>query len=676
MVIKGQLIDNRYKIIRTIGEGGMANVYLAYDTILEREVAVKILRGDLADDEKFVRRFQREANAASSLKHPNIVEMYDVGEDDGKYFIVMEFINGKTLKSLVKKRGALTIDEVIDIMLQLTSAVACAHDSYIIHRDIKPQNVMILEDGRVKITDFGIAMALNSNELTQTNSVMGSVHYLPPEQANGSGSTIKSDIYSLGILMFELLTGKLPFKGENAVEIAIKQMKEPIPSVIDIDPRIPQSVENVILRACAKNPKNRYDSAAEMYEDIKTSLNPNRINEERLVYRYPEHEVEENTKVMSDLSKLTETREEKNEELIEEFEEEKKGKKINKVIIICSAIGAVLVTIIVLILLLTNSPKDLTVPKGLIGKDQELVEEKLKNAGFKITWEEDYSDKYEEGKVISVTPKENTKTKETTKIKVVVSKGHEGFKLEDYVGENVEVVKAKLEKKGIKVITTPKKIDKSDENKNIEENSVIEQSVGKDSYLTEGDVIELTYATLVDVYPDFTDGNYTKEKIEAFCEDHSLKCTFKEEETTEKEEGTILSQNRDAGVEVKEGVSLTIKVAKAKTYTVSFDVNSGTPKIESQTIKHGETAKEPATPKRDKCTFNGWYTDNTKYTFNKPVTSNVNLVANWTCNEAKEEEKKDAKEEKNNKEETKVENKETEKDTTNDSRENSKTDKQ
>lgn len=246
MVIKGQLIDNRYKIIRTIGEGGMANVYLAYDTILEREVAVKILRGDLADDEKFVRRFQREANAASSLKHPNIVEMYDVGEDDGKYFIVMEYINGKTLKSLIKKRGALTIDEVMDIMLQLTSAVACAHDSYIIHRDIKPQNVMILEDGRVKITDFGIAMALNSNELTQTNSVMGSVHYLPPEQANGSGSTIKSDIYSLGILMFELLTGKLPFKGENAVEIAIKQMKEAIPSVIDINPNIPQSVENVI----------------------------------------------------------------------------------------------------------------------------------------------------------------------------------------------------------------------------------------------------------------------------------------------------------------------------------------------------------------------------------------------------------------------------------------------
>ena len=558
----------------------------------------------------------------------------------------MEFINGKTLKSLIKKRGALTLSEVIDIMLQLTSAVACAHDSYIIHRDIKPQNVMILEDGRVKITDFGIAMALNSNELTQTNSVMGSVHYLPPEQANGSGSTIKSYIYSLGILMFELLTGKLPFKGENAVEIAIKQMKEPIPSVVDINHNIPQSIENIILRACAKNPRNRYDSAAEMYEDINTSLDQDRVDEKRYVYRYPEHELED-TKVMPDLSKLTTTREEKNEEVVEIDEEETKSKKINKIIIICGIIAGVLVTVIIAAMLFLRSPKDVTVPKGLVGKDQELVEEKLKNAGFEITWEEDYSDKYAEGKVISVTPKENTKTKQNTKIKVVVSKGKEGFELEDYTGQNVEVVKAKLEKKGIKVITTPKKIDKTEDNEDVEENSVISQSIKKGTYLTENDVIELVYATLIDVYPDFTDGSYTKEKIEAFCEDHSLKCTFKEQETTDKEDGAIISQSREAGVEVKEGVSFSVVIAKVKTYTVSFDVNSGSPKIENQTVKHGDTAKEPVTPKRDKCTFNGWYTNNTKYTFNKPVTSNVSLVANWTCNENETDNEDDTKEQDN-----------------------------
>ena len=292
MIIKGQKIDGRYQIIRTIGEGGMANVYLAYDTILDREVAVKVLRGDLASDEKFVKRFQREAKAASSLNHPNIVEMYDVGEDNGNYFIVMEYIDGKTLKSLIKKRGGLSISETVDIMMQLTSAIACAHDSFLIHRDIKPQNVLILEDGRVKITDFGIAIAMNSTELTQTNSVMGSVHYLPPEQANGAGATIKSDIYSLGILMYECLIGKLPFKGENAVEIAIKHMKEKIPSMCSQNELIPQSIENIVLRACAKNPRNRYDSVAEMHEDLKTALSEERKDEKRLVYKYPENDLE------------------------------------------------------------------------------------------------------------------------------------------------------------------------------------------------------------------------------------------------------------------------------------------------------------------------------------------------------------------------------------------------
>ena len=225
MLTKGQKINDRYEIIKTIGEGGMANVYLANDTILDRKVAIKVLRGDLSNDEKFIRRFQREALSVSNLSHPNIVEVYDVGEEDGQYYIVMEYIEGKTLKQLLKKRETLTLPEVIDIMLQLTDGLAHAHESYIIHRDIKPQNIMILDNGLVKITDFGIAMALNATQLTQTNSVMGSVHYLPPEQANGKSATVKSDIYSLGILMYELITGSVPFKGDNAVEIALKHMK-------------------------------------------------------------------------------------------------------------------------------------------------------------------------------------------------------------------------------------------------------------------------------------------------------------------------------------------------------------------------------------------------------------------------------------------------------------------
>ena len=279
MIVKGSKINDRYQIIKTLGEGGMANVYLAHDTILDRNVAVKVLRGDLANDEKFVRRFQREALSASSLSHPNIVEMYDVGEDDGQYYIVMEYVDGKTLKQVLKSRGKLSITEVVDIMLQLTDGMAHAHDAYIIHRDIKPQNIMILSNGMIKITDFGVATALNSTQLTQTNSVMGTVHYLPPEQAQGKGSTIRSDIYSMGIMMYELLTGLVPYKGENAVEIALKHLKEPLPSVRKTDPSIPQSIENIIIRATAKNPKNRYTDAREMHEDLKTALDESRKDE-------------------------------------------------------------------------------------------------------------------------------------------------------------------------------------------------------------------------------------------------------------------------------------------------------------------------------------------------------------------------------------------------------------
>ena len=286
MIVKGQKVNDRYEILTTIGEGGMANVYLAKDTILDRKVAIKVLRGDLATDEKFVRRFQREALSASSLSHPNIVEIYDVGEDNGNFYIVMEYVPGKNLKQLIKKRGGLTVSEVVDIMLQITSAMSVAHDNLIIHRDLKPQNILIKDDGGIKITDFGIAMALNATQLTQTNSAMGSVHYFPPEQASGKGATLKSDVYSLGIMMYELIVGELPFRGDNAVEIALKHLKEPMPRIRDVLPDVPQSVENVVLKATAKNPKNRYANANEMYEDLKTVLDKDRKNEPLIKFKY------------------------------------------------------------------------------------------------------------------------------------------------------------------------------------------------------------------------------------------------------------------------------------------------------------------------------------------------------------------------------------------------------
>ena len=555
MINKGELIDNRYKIVKSIGEGGMANVYLAWDTILERDVAVKILRGDLSEDEKFIRRFQREANSASSLRHPNIVEMYDVGEDKGRYFIVMEYVDGKTLKSLIKKRGALNLNEAIDIMMQLASGIACAHDSYIIHRDIKPQNVMILEDGRVKITDFGIAMALNSNELTQTNSVMGSVHYLPPEQASGSGSTIKSDIYSLGILMFELLTGKVPFKGDNAVEIAIKHMKDQIPSVCEINNSIPQSVENIVLKACAKNPKNRYDSVSEMYEDLKTCLDPLRFEEKRLVYKYPEHNLESTKK----LSKI-ESREIKNKALDTDTEE-KSDKKLNMALKI---IGIVCVIIVVIglgfiLILSTNTTKSVIVPSDLEGLSEQQACKKIEKSKLRCNVKYAYDEEYNEDVVIKVSPKSNSKVKAGNTVTITVTSFEDTIQISDYTGKKLDVVKAELESQGIRVITTPKKVTKDED---LEENTIISQSIKKGERLQKNNgVIEIVYATLVVVYPDFTDGSYTKDLIQQFCDDNDITCNFKEEIDNNYSEGHIILQSRGVGDEVKPKTTLTITIA-------------------------------------------------------------------------------------------------------------------
>lgn len=553
MITKGQKINDRYQIIRTIGEGGMANVYLAYDTILDRNVAVKILRGDLAEDEKFVRRFQREAISASSLSHPNIVEMYDVGEDDGKYFIVMEYLEGKTLKNLVKKRGALTLSEVIDIMLQLTAGVACAHESYIIHRDIKPQNVLILDDGKVKITDFGIAMALNSNELTQTNSVMGSVHYLPPEQANGTGATIKSDIYSLGILMFELLTGKLPFRGENAVEIAIKQMKNPIPNVCEINPEIPQSIGNIISKASAKNPKNRYENVVEMHDDLKTALDKSRNGEKKLSYMFSEIESEE---------KQIESRS-KNQDVKRKIEtEEKTEKKVNKALIVTIIVTVVLATLVGLFFLITGSKKvaDIKIPdvKSMSVVEAEKV---LEDLGFEVDEKvsEKISEDIEEGNVISTSPSIGRTVKKGTVIQLVISKGVDTIEIEDYTQKDIATVKYLLESLGLVVKEEPKEYTEDD---NIKEGTIVEQNVKAGEKISKGNSITFTIAKIIIVYPDFVGESWTIEQVETFCEDNKITLQKTEKETDQFKENTIITQSRSAGTKVVSGATIRVTFAK------------------------------------------------------------------------------------------------------------------
>ena len=575
MIAKGQLINDRYEILKLIGEGGMANVYLARDTILDRRVAVKVLRGDLAGDEKFVRRFQREALSASSLSHPNIVEIYDVGEDDGNFYIVMEYIEGKTLKQLIKKRGVLSLPETMDIMLQLLDALKSAHDSYIIHRDIKPQNIMIKDSGLVKITDFGIAMALNSAQLTQTNSVMGSVHYLPPEQASGKGSTIRSDIYSLGILMFEMLTGRVPFRGDSAVEIALKHMKEPLPSVRELNPVVPQSVENIILKAAAKNPKNRYHDVREMADDIKTCLDEDRENEERITFKYPETDFSDTrTNTLKETKKSA-----KEEPEIKQITEDEKIERGNKkrLAILFSIIGVLAAAFILIIIVFPklSSSKDIEVP-DVSGMEISKAEKMLKKEGFKVDSKKKASDDVDENLVIETDPAKNRYAKKGTTIIIYYSSGTSKTKVEDYTGQNAYEVKAKLELLGIKVTIEEKEVEDSSSYTN-KKQLVIDQSVKQGEKLSKGEKIVLYIPKILSTYPDMVTDSWTLDRAEEFCEKYGLtiKVTYKE---SDGEENIILAQSPKAGEEVFDGETFKVVVSKkpeATTTTTTKAVTDG-----------------------------------------------------------------------------------------------------
>ena len=567
VITKGQKINDRYQIIKTIGEGGMANVYLAYDTILERNVAVKVLRGDLATDEKFVRRFQREALSASSLSHPNIVEVYDVGEDNGIYYIVMEYIDGKHLKQLLKKRGKLSLNEVVDIMLQLTDGMACAHDSYIIHRDIKPQNIMILDNGIVKITDFGIAMALNSTQLTQTNSVMGSVHYLPPEQASGKGATLQSDIYSMGILMYELLSGTLPYRGDNAVEIALKHLKEPLPSIRKELPDIPQAVENVILKSAAKNPKNRYPDARAMHEDLATCLDESRANEAKYVYKYPEFDQTDTLKKEKQIEKTMEfvkpedTNPIEVKKISDDTMEKKKENKILLILGFIFAALAIVTTCIVLLLPKLTSTDDVTVP-NVSGKTLNEAIEILNENGLKVSAERRtaQSDTVKEGDVVKTDPGAGRTVKKGSSIVIYESSGENAITLDNYVGQNYIEVKTILEK--VNKLFVIIEYEEVEDTTKVEAGQIMKMEPEAGTKVKEGDTITLYIPNISNSYPDFTTGDYSLSDIEAFCDKYGLILDTIYEQNNSYEPGTIFRQNKTPGTEIIRGMTLKIYIAE------------------------------------------------------------------------------------------------------------------
>ena len=568
-------MNERYEILKSIGEGGMANVYLAHDTILDRDVAIKVLRGDLENNEKFIRRFQREAKSVSDLSHPNIVEVYDVGEEDGQHYIVMEYIDGKTLKQLVHKRGALTVAEVVDIMSQLTDGLAQAHDAYIIHRDVKPQNIMILDNGMVKITDFGIAMSMNATQLTQTNSVMGSVHYLPPEQASGKGATIKSDIYSAGILMYELLTGSVPFKGENAVEIALKQLKERIPSIRKQNPLIPQSVENIVLKATAKNPKNRYESIREMHDDLIHALDLEKQNESRYHFPYPESELDESKAIPikdAPVEPVTNRGIDLPKKELEDVSDvsSKKGKK-NKTNVVVLVVLLIFLTMIGILLFVNyrNRTKVVVVPDVTEMTVEEAIEA-LEKKNFKYDVEYEESDEIEEGYVIETKPKAGSSKKRGSTIIIVESSGIADVVLKDYTNQKAESLETKLTDLGLDVKIEKKEVE-SPKDYIGKIGVVIDQSPkfneGEEVKLEAGDEIILYVPDIFEDYPDMTSESWTLAKVEEFANDYGLTMNVKD-----KKGNTVTDYSTYLDKTVT-GQNRTGKIASGVAFTVTIDVD-------------------------------------------------------------------------------------------------------
>lgn len=496
---KGRILADRYELKELIGQGGMADVYLAYDDILKREVAVKILRSSLTGDPIYITRFHREARAAAALCHRNIVEIYDVGEEDDLYYIVMEYVRGQTLKELINKRGALHYVEAVDIMKQVVSATALAHSMGIVHRDLKPQNILVTDSGIVKIADFGIASIQSLSQVTQTDTIMGSLHYLAPEIARGEKATPQSDIYALGVVFYELLRGDVPFNGESPVNIALKHMRDEIPSVREYNPAIPQSVENIIIKATAKNTNNRYQCADDMLDDLETCLE--RLDEPKLSFDQVNNDP---TIIATDSQFFTKTApldlEETKTEIEEiEPEEEKIKEPMDKKkrIAIGVAIGAVIVCLaIVAGFFLFGGNQDGTM-MDLVGKTEKEAKALLIDKGYKVSDDVDYelSDKYEKGLVIATDPEAGHTINEGDTVTFTISKG-KYIVMKDYTGTSYSSAYNELTKLGYKV----RKYEKSDDD--YKEGVVIGQSISegeKQDPNEKGKIITLTVSKGVSI---------------------------------------------------------------------------------------------------------------------------------------------------------------------------------
>lgn len=580
-----KIIAERYELLELIGQGGMADVYLAQDIILNRTIAIKILRTSLAKDPIYVTRFQREASAAAALSHRNIVEIYDVGEDEDKYYIVMEYVPGTTLKELILKRGAVHYIEAIDIMKQIVSGIAKAHQLGIIHRDLKPQNILVTDSGVAKIADFGIASMQSLAQVTQTDVIMGSLHYLAPELARGEKATAQSDVYALGIVFYELLRGEVPFNGESPVNIALKHMQEDLPSLLDFNPSIPQSVENIVIKATAKNLNDRYQSAAEMLDDINTCLD--RSNEEKLVFSYdsddePTIVVDPRTAFSSNDTSEVKTREEKpveeeeNDNFFKRFVKEIKGLSTRSKVIIGAVTALVILGIAFVIYLNTGS--DANLMPDLAGRTVDEARELLDDYGVTISDNivEELSDEYDKGEIIETDPRAGTSIKEGDVISLTVSSG-KYIVLEDYVG----MTQSEAEK-AIADLSDDVEIEVviEEEVSSSPRGEVIDQDKDSGTKLDPNDESNLTITLTVSKGDYIVVDNYigmSQSEAEAALKKLGFTVTIETEES-EEAKGTVIDQSYNKGYRLDpddDDRNITLTVSSGKTYQVRdvFDRN-------------------------------------------------------------------------------------------------------
>ena len=585
-MLEGHLLNERYRIKKTIGGGGMANVYLARDIILNRDVAIKVLRLEFANDPEFIERFDREAQAATSLAHPNIVNIYDVGEENHILYMVMEYIDGSTLKEYIIQNGPLDVEEAIGIMKQLTEAISHAHANGLIHRDIKPQNILLDRFGNVKVTDFGIAIALSATALTQTNSILGSVHYLSPEQARGGMATKKSDIYSLGIVFYELLTGQLPFSGQSPISIALKHLQDETPSIREINPNIPQSVENIVLKATAKDPFHRFESVYEMEEALNRALDPAYMNEPKYE---PPVEAGEETKAIPIITDdklpleadegetiVHSKKEDKTEKPVKAKdkpkEKQKKKKPLYKRKWFIGLLTLLLLAIVTVTVFALNTPKDVTIP-DVVGLEYEEAKEKLEELNLKVNKESIVSDEVEEGFVVKTDPAEGRTVKERSTVDVFVSEGKEKVEFDDYVGQNFKQVERILEDAGYTVKAYEK---------------ISDEPIGQIITQIQPEPKEKVVPSETTVIFEVSSGpervtlsslsGMTRSEVQNYADRNNLTVQFSEDYSNQVKEGLVISQSPSAGTEVVVGstiqavISLGPKEQPPKTHKVTFTV--------------------------------------------------------------------------------------------------------